>query len=94
MRNCKGIWENTKEREWTKFCLPAEEPLIIPVVQKFYLPLKQKEAARPFYEMHSFVKVRGVNVLVTETSICQIYDAPYYYRDYLYQKIFEGIQKH
>ncbi|MBA0626287.1 hypothetical protein Godav_003981 [Gossypium davidsonii] len=60
MRNCKGIRENTKEREWTKFCLP----------------------------------VRGVNVLVTETSICQIYDAPYYYRDYLYQKIFEGIQKH
>ncbi|MBA0839037.1 hypothetical protein Goarm_004809 [Gossypium armourianum] len=36
--------------------------------------------------MRSFVKVRGVNVLVTETSICQIYDAPYYYRDYIYQK--------
>ncbi|MBA0777667.1 hypothetical protein Gotri_005662 [Gossypium trilobum] len=86
MRNCKGIWENTIEREWMKFCLPTEEPLIIPVVQEFYLALKQKEAARPFYEMRSFVKVRGVNVLVTETSICQIYDAPYYYRDYLYQK--------
>ncbi|MBA0783633.1 hypothetical protein Gotri_001319 [Gossypium trilobum] len=64
MRDCKGIWENTTKREWTKFCLPAEDPLIIPV---------------------SFVKVRGVNVLVTEISICQIYDAPYYYRNYLYK---------
>ncbi|MBA0722854.1 hypothetical protein Golax_003495 [Gossypium laxum] len=86
MRNCKGIWEITIEREWTKFCLPAEEPLIIPVVQEFYLALKQKEAAKPFYEMRSFVKVKRVNVLVIETSICQIYDAPYYYRNYLYQK--------
>ncbi|MBA0694013.1 hypothetical protein Goari_004348 [Gossypium aridum] len=63
LRNCKGIWEITIEREWTKFCLPAEEPLIIPVVQEFYLALKQKEAARLFYEICSFVKFRGVNVL-------------------------------
>ncbi|MBA0699553.1 hypothetical protein Goari_001177 [Gossypium aridum] len=63
MRDCKGIWENTTKREWTKFYLPAEDPLIIP----------------------SFVKVRGVNVLVTEMSICQIYDAPYYYRNYFYK---------
>ncbi|MBA0818830.1 hypothetical protein Gohar_019703 [Gossypium harknessii] len=35
--------------------------------------------------MQSFVKVRGVNVLVTEMSNCQIYDAPYYYRNYLYK---------
>ncbi|MBA0783631.1 hypothetical protein Gotri_001319 [Gossypium trilobum] len=43
------------------------------------------KVAKPFYEMQSFVKVRGVNVLVTEISICQIYDAPYYYRNYLYK---------
>ncbi|MBA0820684.1 hypothetical protein Gohar_022353 [Gossypium harknessii] len=35
--------------------------------------------------MDSFVKVRGVNALVTKMSICQIYDAPYYYHDYLYK---------
>ncbi|MBA0820543.1 hypothetical protein Gohar_019662 [Gossypium harknessii] len=35
--------------------------------------------------MCSFVKVRGVNVPVTEMGIFQIYDAPYYYRDYLYK---------
>ncbi|MBA0752224.1 hypothetical protein Gogos_001078 [Gossypium gossypioides] len=68
-----------------KFYLPAEDPLIILVVQEFYLTLKQREVAKPFYEMQSFVKVRGVNVRVTEMSICQIYDAPYYYRDYLYK---------
>ncbi|MBA0832876.1 hypothetical protein Goarm_017233, partial [Gossypium armourianum] len=35
--------------------------------------------------MWSFVKVRGINVSVTEMSIFQFYDAPYYYRDYLYK---------
>ncbi|MBA0715810.1 hypothetical protein Golax_014691, partial [Gossypium laxum] len=35
--------------------------------------------------MHSFVKAREVNVMLIEMSICQIYDAPYYYRDYLYK---------
>ncbi|MBA0816331.1 hypothetical protein Gohar_001009 [Gossypium harknessii] len=60
MRNCKGIWENTIEREWMKFFLPVKEPLIIHVVQEFYLGLKQREPARPFYEMLSFVKVRGL----------------------------------
>ncbi|MFQ6622030.1 hypothetical protein Gotur_002604 [Gossypium turneri] len=62
MGNCKGIWENATEREWTKFCLPFEEPIIIPVVQEFYLALKQREVVRPFYEMCFLVKVRGVNV--------------------------------
>ncbi|MFQ6667382.1 hypothetical protein Gotur_033425 [Gossypium turneri] len=66
MRNCKGIWENATEREWKKLFLPFEEPIIIHVVQEFYLALKQREAAKPFYEIHSFVTVRGVNVLVTE----------------------------
>ncbi|MBA0573471.1 hypothetical protein Golob_000743, partial [Gossypium lobatum] len=28
---------------------------------------------------------RGVHVLVTERSICQFYDAPYYYPEYLYK---------
>ncbi|MBA0749282.1 hypothetical protein Gogos_003229 [Gossypium gossypioides] len=55
------------------------------MVQEFYLALKQRKAARPFYKMESFVKVRWVNVLVTEMSIFQIYDAPYYYHDYLYK---------
>ncbi|MBA0575895.1 hypothetical protein Golob_027837 [Gossypium lobatum] len=55
------------------------------MVQEFYLALKQREATRPFYEMRSIVKVRGVNVLMTEMSICQFYDAPYYYQDYLYK---------
>ncbi|MFQ6658257.1 hypothetical protein Gotur_027608 [Gossypium turneri] len=59
--------------------------LIILVVQEFYLALKYREAARPFYEMCSFVKVRGVNISVIEMSIFQIYDAPYYYRNYLYK---------
>ncbi|MBA0749361.1 hypothetical protein Gogos_003305 [Gossypium gossypioides] len=85
MRNCKGIWENATEGEWTKFCLPVEEPLIIPMVQEFYLALKQKEAAKPFYEMRSFEKVIGFNVLVTKMSIFQIYDTPYYYRNHLYK---------
>ncbi|MBA0746780.1 hypothetical protein Gogos_009269 [Gossypium gossypioides] len=85
MRNCKGIWENATEREWTKFCLPSKKPLIILVVQEFYLALKQREATRPFYEMRSFVKVREVNVSITEMVICQIYDVPYYYCDYLYK---------
>ncbi|MBA0765202.1 hypothetical protein Gotri_014450 [Gossypium trilobum] len=35
--------------------------------------------------MRSFVKVRGVNVPVTDMSICQIYDTPYYYHVYLYK---------
>ncbi|MBA0767140.1 hypothetical protein Gotri_016086 [Gossypium trilobum] len=55
------------------------------MVQEFYLTLKQREATRPFYEMRSFLKFRGVNVSVTEMSSCQFYDAPYYYRDYLYK---------
>ncbi|MBA0725194.1 hypothetical protein Golax_021799 [Gossypium laxum] len=94
MKNCKGIWENTTEREWTKFCLLAKEPLKVLVVQEFYLVLKQREASKPFYEMLSFVKVRGVNVPITKMSIFQIYDAPYYYHDYLYKidlKEFENI---
>ncbi|MBA0816072.1 hypothetical protein Gohar_000772 [Gossypium harknessii] len=32
MRNFKGIWEITTERQWTNFCLPPEEPIIILVV--------------------------------------------------------------
>ncbi|MBA0655804.1 hypothetical protein Goklo_008233 [Gossypium klotzschianum] len=63
MRNCKGIWEIATEREWTNFYLPLEEPTIIPIVQEFYLALKEREAARPFYELRSFVKVRGVKFL-------------------------------
>ncbi|MBA0771768.1 hypothetical protein Gotri_007245 [Gossypium trilobum] len=35
--------------------------------------------------MRSSIKVSGVNVLVIKISICQFYDAPYYYRDYLYK---------
>ncbi|MBA0755347.1 hypothetical protein Gogos_020352 [Gossypium gossypioides] len=55
------------------------------MVQEFYIALKQKEATRPFYEMHSSVKVKGVNVSMTEMSICKFYDASYYYHDYLYK---------
>ncbi|MBA0864806.1 hypothetical protein Goshw_006358 [Gossypium schwendimanii] len=62
MRSCKRIWENAIEREWTKFCLPFQEPTIIPIMQEFYLALKQREATRPFYGMQFFVKVRGTNV--------------------------------
>jgi len=76
MRHCKGIWGNATKREWMKFYLSVEETLIIPMVHEFYLAFKQREATRPFYEMCSFVKVRGVNVPVTELSICQLYDAP------------------
>ncbi|MBA0794167.1 hypothetical protein Gohar_018518, partial [Gossypium harknessii] len=85
MSNCKGIWENTTDREWTNFCLLSEKPRIIPIVQEFYLALKQREATRPFYEMRSFVKVKRINDLITEMGICQFYDAPYFYRDYLYK---------
>ncbi|MBA0550511.1 hypothetical protein Golob_021451, partial [Gossypium lobatum] len=53
--NCKGISENAIEREWTNFCLPSEEPTIFPIVQEFYLALKQREVTRPFYGMGSFV---------------------------------------
>ncbi|MBA0789032.1 hypothetical protein Gotri_025094 [Gossypium trilobum] len=55
------------------------------MVLEFYLALKQKEATRPFYEMHSLVKVKWVNVLLTKMSICEFYDAPYYYHNYLYK---------
>ncbi|MBA0857080.1 hypothetical protein Goshw_007156, partial [Gossypium schwendimanii] len=92
MGNYKGIWENTTKKEWTKVCLPTEEPLIIPVVQEFYLVLKQREPVKPFYEMCSSVKVRGVNVSVTEMSIFQIYDAPYYYRNYPYKTDLKGFK--
>ncbi|MBA0687175.1 hypothetical protein Goari_014730 [Gossypium aridum] len=85
MRNCKGIWENPIEREWTKFCLSSEELTIIPIVQEFYLALKQREATEPFYRIWSFVKVRRINVSLIEMSIFQFYDAPYYYRNYLYK---------
>ncbi|MBA0799851.1 hypothetical protein Gohar_010340 [Gossypium harknessii] len=61
MKNCKRIWESAAKRKWTKFCLSAEELLIILMVQEFCLALKQREAARPFYEMHSFVMVKEVN---------------------------------
>ncbi|MBA0736705.1 hypothetical protein Gogos_010219 [Gossypium gossypioides] len=68
-----------------KLFLLVKGLLIILVVQEYYLALKQREAARSFYEMRSFVKARGVNVMVTEMSIFQIHDVPYYYRDYLYK---------
>ncbi|MBA0754759.1 hypothetical protein Gogos_019965 [Gossypium gossypioides] len=55
------------------------------MVLEFYLALKQKESTRPFYEMHSLVKVRGVNGLITKMSIYECYDVPYYYRNYLYK---------
>ncbi|MBA0628670.1 hypothetical protein Godav_023353 [Gossypium davidsonii] len=55
------------------------------MVQEFYLALKQREAAKPFYEMRSFEKVIGFNVPVTKMSIFQIYDTPYYYRNYLFK---------
>ncbi|MBA0666323.1 hypothetical protein Goklo_002745 [Gossypium klotzschianum] len=53
--------------------------------QEFYLSLKEREAIRSFYELQTFVKVRRVNILVTERSICQFHDALYYYRNYLYK---------
>ncbi|MBA0792963.1 hypothetical protein Gohar_017408, partial [Gossypium harknessii] len=71
--------------EWNNFCLQLEEPTIIPIVQEFYLPLKEREATRPFYELESFVKVKGFNVLVTERCIYKFYDALYYYYDYVYK---------
>ncbi|MBA0796057.1 hypothetical protein Gohar_006857, partial [Gossypium harknessii] len=58
----------------------------------FYLELKEREAKRPFYEIRFSVKVRGVNVLVTERSICQFYDALYYYHDYLYKIDFKELK--
>ncbi|MBA0696377.1 hypothetical protein Goari_002931 [Gossypium aridum] len=51
MRNYKRIWEIATEREWTNFCLPPEEPKIIPIVQEFYVALKEREVTRPFYEL-------------------------------------------
>ncbi|MBA0568354.1 hypothetical protein Golob_005853, partial [Gossypium lobatum] len=57
--------EVATEREWTNFCSLPEEPIITHVVKEFYPALKEKEEIRPFYEMRSFVKVRGVNVLPT-----------------------------
>ncbi|KAK5825395.1 hypothetical protein PVK06_020225 [Gossypium arboreum] len=66
------------------------------MVQEFYLALKKREETKPFYEMSSFMKVRRVNVPVTEMSIFQCYDVPYYYRDYLYKtdmKEFKNIDK-
>ncbi|MBA0812847.1 hypothetical protein Gohar_026780 [Gossypium harknessii] len=50
-----------------------------------YLQQLQREAAKPFYKMRFFEKVIGFNVPVTKMSICQIYDTPYYYRNYLYK---------
>lgn len=35
---------------------------------------------------HDPIQSYRVNVLVIERSICQFYDAPYYYHDYLYKK--------
>lgn len=49
MRNCKGIWKNPTNREWTQFCLPSKEPLVIPIVQEFYLALKKREESIPFF---------------------------------------------
>ncbi|MBA0804941.1 hypothetical protein Gohar_004493 [Gossypium harknessii] len=69
MRNCNGIWEIATEREWTNFYLPLEEPTIIPIVQEFYLALKEREETRPFYELRSFVKVKGVKFLVTKINL-------------------------
>ncbi|MBA0876939.1 hypothetical protein Goshw_024500 [Gossypium schwendimanii] len=66
LRICKGIWENATAREWKKFCLPSKKPTLIPMVQEFYLALQQKEATRPLYEMRSIVKIKGVNVPVTD----------------------------
>ncbi|MBA0851467.1 hypothetical protein Goshw_020380, partial [Gossypium schwendimanii] len=71
MRNCKRVWEIAIEREWTSFCLPYEEPTIILVVQEFYLELKEREATRPYYELRTYVKVKGFNVLVTERKLCK-----------------------
>ncbi|MFQ6663062.1 hypothetical protein Gotur_030714 [Gossypium turneri] len=47
--------------------------------------IKTKGTTGPCYELPYFVKVKGVNVPVTEMDICQIYDVPYYYCDYLYK---------
>ncbi|MFQ6643392.1 hypothetical protein Gotur_018655, partial [Gossypium turneri] len=85
IRNYKGICEVAAKKGWINFYLSPEEPIIIFIVQEFYLILKEREAKRPFYDMQSPIKVRGVNVLVTERSIYQFYDAPYYYPNYLYK---------
>ncbi|KAH1097297.1 hypothetical protein J1N35_014218 [Gossypium stocksii] len=79
------MWEIAIESEWANFYLPPEEATVILVVQEFYLALKEREVTRSFYEMRTSIKVRVVNVLVTKRSIYQFYDAPYYYRDYLYK---------
>ncbi|MBA0763187.1 hypothetical protein Gotri_012682 [Gossypium trilobum] len=68
---------NSRKATWTSTC-NNYKPTIIPIVQEHYLALKQREATRPFYEMRSFVKVRGVNVPITDISIFQYYDTPYY----------------
>ncbi|MBA0634066.1 hypothetical protein Godav_029730 [Gossypium davidsonii] len=75
MSNCKAVWETVTECEWITFYLPPKEPTIIPVVQEFYLILKEREVMRPYYEMRTCVKVRGVDVLVTERSIFRFYDS-------------------
>ncbi|MBA0844932.1 hypothetical protein Goarm_022828, partial [Gossypium armourianum] len=84
-RIVKVSGRSQQKRSRPTIFLPLEEPIIIPVVHEFYLDLKEREAKRPFYEMRSSVKVRGVNILVTERSISKFYDAPYYYRDYFYK---------
>lgn len=46
---------------------------------------KEREARRPFNEMRTYVTIRGIDVLVTPRVICQYYDAPYYFYDFLFK---------
>ncbi|MBA0585656.1 hypothetical protein Gorai_016424 [Gossypium raimondii] len=80
---CKEIWSIVRYHRWERFCLIPKENVVIPIVQEFYVALRDEETKRPHSVRWESVTVWGKDVSFTPKAICEFYDAPYYETDFL-----------
>ncbi|MBA0710916.1 hypothetical protein Golax_010168 [Gossypium laxum] len=80
---CKEIWSIVRYHRWEPFCLIPKENVVIPIVQEFYVPLRDEETRRPHSVRWEMVTVWGKDVSFTPKAICEFYDAPYYEMNFL-----------
>ncbi|MBA0798047.1 hypothetical protein Gohar_008684 [Gossypium harknessii] len=80
---CKEIWSIVQYHRWERFCLIPKENVVIPIVQEFYIALRDEETRRPHSVRWEMVTVWGKDVSFTPKAICEFYDAPYYETNFL-----------
>ncbi|MBA0681881.1 hypothetical protein Goari_023653 [Gossypium aridum] len=62
---CKEIWSIVWYHRWEPFCLIPKENVVIPIVQEFYVALRDEETRRPHSVRWEMVTVWGKDVSFT-----------------------------